>query len=457
MADGPRAVILAAGQGTRMKSAVPKVLHPLAGRPMLLHVVAVAEAATGREPVVVVNPDHAGVADALRGHADPVPQATPRGTGDALRSLPIALRGGGSVVVINGDLPLLRVETVKRLIAAQARSGAACVLLSVVPSDPSGLGRIVRDGQGRVVEVVEERELPAGVAAPAECNAGAYVFAGERLWAALEGLSPENSQGEYYLTDVVRLLGGDVEAVLADDPEEGMGINDRVQLAAAESVLRRRRLVELMRSGVTIEDPATTYVEADVVVGQDSVIRPMTLIRGHTVIGRNCEIGPMAQLRDVLVGNGVRIGTSVVEEAEIRDGVSIGDFNRVRPNTVLETGVSLGTHAEVKNSTVGADSRISHFSCVLDSDVGSGVNVGAGTVTCNYDGVGKHRTVIDDGAFVGSNSTLVAPVEIGRDAYVAAGSIVTMSVPEGALAVGRARQRNIEGWRQRRRDRATAR
>jgi len=434
-----------------MRSARPKVLHPLAGRPMLLHVVEAATAATGAPPVVVLGPGMPAVHETVQAVAEVVVQPEPRGTGDAVRSLPAELREEGPVVVIYGDLPLLRAETIRRLVRTQATTGAACVLLTVVPDRPAGLGRVVRGSSGRVERIVEERDLPQGQPVPAECNAGVYVFSGSHLWPALERLSADNAQGEHYLTDVVALLAPEVEAVLAADPEEALGVNDRRQLAAAEAVLRHRLLEALMLDGVTVEDPATTYVDAAVRVGADTLLRPMTVLRGETVIGRDCEIGPMAQIRDTRIGDRVRIGASVIEEAEIGDGVEIGHFNRVRPGSVLESGVSLGTHAEVKNSRVGAGSRVNHFSCVLDSDVGSEVNIGAGTVTCNYDGREKHRTAIEDGAFIGSNSSLVAPLRVGRGAYVAAASAVTRDVPDGALAVGRARQRTIEGWRRRNR------
>ena len=450
MADAPRAVILAAGQGTRMKSARPKVLHPLVGRPMLLHIVEAVRAATGAPPVVVLGPDQPAVHEAVQGAARVVIQPEPRGTGDALRSLPPELRDEGPVVVIYGDLPLVRTETILGLLRAQEATGAGCVLLTIVSDDGHGLGRVVRGSDGRVERIVEERDLPGlGVPVPDECNAGVYVFSGRHLWPALERLSSDNAQGEYYLTDVVALLAPAVEAVIVTDPAEAMGVNNRLQLAAAEAALRRRLLDALMLDGVTVEDPATTYVDAAVRVGADTVLRPMTVLRGKTVIGRDCEIGPMAQIRDAHIGDRVRIGASVIDEAEIADGVEIGHFNRVRPGSVLESGVSLGTHAEVKNSRVGSGSRVNHFACVLDSDVGTDVNIGAGTVTCNYDGNEKHRTSIEDGAFVGTNSSLVAPVRVGRGAYVAAGSTVTRDVPAGALAVGRARQRNIEGWRDR--------
>ena len=379
-------------------------------------------------------------------------QAEPRGTGDALRSVPERLREAGEVLVMSGDVPLVRADTLGRLIDHHRRSRAAATLLTAMPANPRGLGRVYRDPEtGRVVRTIEERDLPPGAMAPPEVGAGVYVFNGARLWPALARIGNDNAQGEYYLPDVLPLLGGHVEAMLLADAEEALGINDRCQLAAAETVLRTRVLDRLMADGVTVEDPATTYVDATVRVGRDSVIRPMSLLRGATVLGEGCEIGPMAQLYDVVAGDRVTIGASHVESSELGDGVVIGSFNRVRPGSVLAAGVSLGTHAEVKNSRVGAGSRVNHFSCVLDSDVGERVNVGAGTVTCNFDGEAKHRTVIEDDVFVGTNSTLVAPLTIHRDAYVAAGSLVNEDVPAGALAVGRGRQRNVEGWAARRR------
>ena len=450
VADAPLAVVLAAGRGTRMRSRTPKALHPLAGRPLLLHVVAAAAAATGTEPLVVVSPEHPEVAAALDGVASTAEQAQARGTGDALRSVPEARRSAGPVLVLSGDTPLLRPDTFAALLGRQHETAAACVVLGVVPADPHGLGRLVRDAAGGVVRIVEERDLPPGEAAPAECNAGAYAFDGARLWPVLERLGSDNAQGELYLTDVVELLGG-AEAVVAADPDEALGVNDRCQLATAEGVLRRRTLDALMLAGVTVEDPATTYVDPEVRVGRDSVLLPMTVLRGATTLGEGCVVGPMAQLRDVRGGDRVRIGASSLEECELGDDVVIGQYDRLRPGTHLGAGVYVGTHAELKNSHVGPGTRISHFSCVLDSDVGSDVNVGAGTVTCNYDGEAKHRTVIGDGAFIGTDASLVAPVRIGAGAYIAAGSVITRDVPDGALAVERARQTVVERWAERRR------
>ncbi|MGA7989242.1 MAG: bifunctional UDP-N-acetylglucosamine diphosphorylase/glucosamine-1-phosphate N-acetyltransferase GlmU [Candidatus Dormiibacterota bacterium] len=450
MGDGPHAVILAAGQGKRMRSALPKVLHPIGGRPLILSVIDAVVAAVGGAPVVVIASGDTQVRDVLGDAAVCVEQGAPLGTGDALRSVPPDLRRDGPVLVTYGDAPLIRAETLERLLAAHATSPRACTLLLGVPADPSGLGRAVRDQDGHVLRIIEERDLPPGEPVPLECNSGIYVFDGAQLWPALDKLTAANAQGEYYLTDVIEQLTGPVEAVVAPDPDEFIFVNDRRQLAAAEAALRRRTLDALMLSGVTVEDPGTTFVDPEVVVGQDSVLHPMTTLRGATVLGSGCEIGPMALLDRVRGGDRVVIGASHLSECELGDEVRIGSYCRVRPNTVLASGVELGTHAEVKNSAVGPGTHINHFSCVLDSDVGAAVNIGAGTVTCNFDGAAKHRTTIGDHVFVGTNSTLVAPLTIGDGAYVGAGSFVDRDVPAGALAIGRSHQRNVEGWAARR-------
>ncbi len=449
MADGPRAVILAAGNGTRMRSARPKVLHALGGRSLIDYSVELATEVCGRRPLVVVSPLQPAVAAHLDGCADVVIQPQPLGTGDAVRAVPAAFRKPGPVLVLNADVPLLRRETVDRLI--DAAMGHACALLTVKDVEKRGLGRVYRNAVGDVECIVEERDLVDGAVVPDECNAGSYVFDGSRLWPAIERLTRDNVQGEYYLTDVVALLDGPVAAVLTSDPGETLGINDRRQLAAAEAELRRRTLDRLMLAGVTIEDPATTYIDALVEIGEDSVVHPMIVVRGATHLGRECEIGPMAQLTDVRGGDRLHIGASVLEACELGDDVVIGHFDRVRPHSRLHSRVSLGTHAEVKNSTLGTGSRVGHFACVLDSDIGQDVNIGAGAVTCNYDGAVKHRIAVEDGVFVGTNATLVAPLRLGAGSYVAAGSLVNQDVPAGALAVGRARQRNIEDWAVRRR------
>jgi bifunctional UDP-N-acetylglucosamine pyrophosphorylase/glucosamine-1-phosphate N-acetyltransferase len=443
------------------------MLHPLAGRPLVLHAVDTAAQVTGGRPLVVVSPAQPEVRTTVEPHADVVDQPHPRGTGDALRSIPPPYRPAhGTLLVLSGDVPLLRAATLRKLLDHHDATQAACTLLTVTPDDPRGLGRIRRNPTtGRIEGIVEERDLPADPTADTatptgnECNAGVYAFRAADLWPALDHLTPDNAQGEYYLTDVIALLAdrsGGIESVHAGDPTEALGVNDRVQLAQAATEIRRRTLESLMLDGVTVEDPATTYVDPQVRVGRDSTLRPMTVLTGDTALGEDCVVGPMAQLRDVRAGDRVSIGAAMLEDCDLADDVRIGAYVRVRPGTRLETGAYLGTHAEVKNSRIGANSRISHFSAVLDSDVGRDVNIGAGTVTCNYDGVAKHGTVIEDGVFVGTDSILVAPLRIGAGAYVAAGSVITRDVPAGALAVERTEQRNVEGWSERRRRRAAA-
>jgi len=418
---------------------------------MILHVAAALAEAGIERPIAVVSLAQPDVERALEGRAVCVPQTEPLGTGHALASVPAHLRSDGPLLVLGSDVPLLKPETLAALLALHSVSEAACTLLSFSPLDRSGLGRIVRDERGQVQRIVEEADLRDTVETPVECNAGVYVFDGSALWPALSRLQRDNAQGEYYLTDVVEVLGGPVQTMHLDDPDEAMGVNDRRQLSEAEAIQRRRVVDALMLAGVTIRDPVTTYIDSTVDVGADTVIEPMSVLRGRTVIGAGCTIGPMAQLRDVRAGDRVHIGASHLEECVLEDDVKVGSYDRVRPNTVLGPGVELGTHAEVKNSTVGAGTRIGHFSCVLDSDVGRHVNIGAGAVTCNFDGASKHRTVIGDRVFVGTNATLVAPVRLGDGAYVAAGSFIDSDVPADALAVGRTKQRNVERWSARRR------
>jgi bifunctional UDP-N-acetylglucosamine pyrophosphorylase/glucosamine-1-phosphate N-acetyltransferase len=444
-------VVLAAGEGTRMRSATPKVLHRIAGRTLIDHVIALATTVTGRAPIVVVNPAQSQVRQAIAPNADVVEQTRPCGTGDALRSVPADMREPGTVLVLNGDLPLLRAGTVRRLLVSHLRANAACTLLTVIPPNPKGLGRIVRNSEGIIERIVEERDLSdTGYGLP-ECNAGVYAFAGGKLWPALDRLTNDNAQGEFYLTDVIELIEGTVKGVQTGDMTETLGINDRVQLAQANAEVRKRVAGEHMLAGVTIEDPDATYIDAGVRIGTDTVIGPMSVLTGSTVIGDNCRIGPSAHLHDAQVGSRVHIGASFLEDCRLGDDVHIGPYNRIRPNTDLGPGVKIGTHAEVKNSTVGAGSHINHHSCVLDTDMGRNVNVGAGTITVNYDGERKHRTTIGDRAFIGSGSELVAPLTVGADAFVGAGSTITADVEPGALAVERAALRTLPGWVERRR------
>jgi len=446
-------VVLAAGKGVRMNSRIPKVLHPVAGRPMLLWALAAAKAVDPERTLVVTNPDHDGVQAAVDGEGQTVPQREQLGTGHALAQVAAAHRGAGPVVVLYGDMPLLREETVTRLLKAHRKSAAAVTILTATFRDPTGYGRVVRSRNGLFRKIVEEKDASEEERGITEINSGVYCFSGRELWPALLKLENRNRAGEYYLTDAVRLVKGKVQTVEVDDPDEVLGINDRRQLAQAEATMRRRILDKLMADGVTVTDPATTYVDADVRVGRDSLIHPFSVLTGATSAGEDCVIGPFAQIRDSVIGDGCRIERAHIEASRLASNVTVGPFSRLRPGSDLDEGVKVGTHAEIKNSRIGAGTTIAHFSCVLDSTVGANVNIGAGTITANYDGESKHRTDIGDRTQVGSDTIFVAPVTIGSDVYTGAGSVITRDVPAGSLAIARPEQKIVEGWTARRRAR----
>ena len=446
-------VVLAAGKGVRMNSRLPKVLHPVAGRPMLLWSMAAARALDPARTLVVVNPAQDGVQAVLNGEGQTVSQSKALGTGHALAQVAAAHRTGGPVVVLYADAPLLRGETLAALLTEHEKSRAAVTLLTADLENPRGYGRIVRARNGAVRDIIEEKDATGEQKGIREVNSGVYVFSGRELWPALAKLENKNQAGEYYLTDIVRLIKGKVHTMPVEDSDEILGINDRRQLAEAERVMRQRILDGLMTSGVTIADPATTFIDADVQIGRDTVVLPFSLISGESTIGEDCVIGPFAQIRDSIIGDSCRIERAHLEQSTLAQNVHIGPFSRLRPGSVLDDGVRVGTHAEIKNSHIGAGTAIAHFSAVLDSDVGANANIGAGTVTANFDGVDKHRTEIGDRAQVGSDTILVAPVRVGEDAYTAAGSVITADVPAGSLAVERAEQKIVPGWTERRRGR----
>ena len=446
-------VVLAAGKGVRMNSRIPKVLHPVAGRPMLLWSMAAARALDPARTLVVVNPAQDGVQAALNGEGQTVSQAKQLGTGHALAQVTAAHRTAGPVVVIYADAPLLRGETLAGLLAEHQRSRATVTLLTAELENPVGYGRIVRARNGAVRDIVEEKDATDEQKNIHEVNSGVYVFSGRELWPALAKLEDKNRAGEYYLTDIVRLIKGKVHTLPVEDSDEILGINDRRQLAEAERVMRQRILDGLMRAGVTIADPASTFIDADVQIGRDTVVLAFSLISGESSIGEDCVIGPFAQIRDSIIGDACRIERAHVDQSTLAQNVHVGPFSRLRPGSVLDDGVRVGTHAEIKNSHIGAGTAIAHFSAVLDSDVGANANIGAGTVTANFDGVEKHRTEIGDRAQVGSDTILVAPVRVGEDAYTAAGSVITADVPAGSLAVERSEQKIVPGWTERRRGR----
>jgi bifunctional UDP-N-acetylglucosamine pyrophosphorylase/glucosamine-1-phosphate N-acetyltransferase len=457
-------IVLAAGEGKRMKSSLPKMLHPLLGRTLLGHVLAATKPLQPARTVVVVG----HCADQLTAHlaqiapdAVTVVQEVQLGTGHATR-LALETYGPpeGTVVVVNGDVPLLRPGTLRSLVEAHEAAGAAATVLTAEVEQPYGLGRVIRNPiTGAVDAIVEERDATPEQRAVTEINAGVYAFEASLLAQSLGKLTTANAQGEEYLTDVIALLVDADHGVLAHatgDPTEVLGVNDRVELSRLRAILRDRVNEEWMRAGVTIVDPATTWIDVGVTVGRDTVLEPNTHLRGTTVVGEWAVIGPDTTLTDVTVGDGARVIRTHGEGATVGPRTSIGPFAYLRPGTELAERAKVGAFVEVKNSQVGAGTKIPHLSYVGDATIGEETNIGAANVVVNYDGVTKHRTVIGSHVRTGSDTMLVAPVTVGDGAYTAAGSVITKDVPPGALGVGRAEQRNVEGWVQRRRPGTTS-
>ncbi len=448
------AVVLAGGLGTRMKSRLPKPLHRVCGIEMARHVIRAARGARIDLVTLVAPQDRYWlIRDTVGAFASVVPQPEPLGSGDALLQAHRAVSGAATVLVLNSDVPLVRTETVSRLLEAHAESEADVTLLTCVVDRPDGLGRVIRSGDGSVQAVVEERDASKHESKVQEINCGVYCFRASWLWENLPSVEPSES-GEIYLTDLVAAAvkqGRAVETVTTLDQTEALGVNDRVQLAAAEDAMRARIRERLMLEGVTMPDPSSVYVDSGVRVGADTVILPNTHVLGHSRIGLGCVIGPNTVIEDSEVGAGCRVTASHVDGAILARGVEVGPFSRLRRGAYLESGVHLGNFVEVKNSRLGPGAKSGHFSYIGDADVGAEVNVGAGTVTCNYDGEQKHPTTIGDRAFIGSGTMLVAPVSVGEDAATGAGSVVTRDVPPGSMAVGmpaRARRRGGSGGSQ---------
>ncbi|MDD2553886.1 MAG: bifunctional UDP-N-acetylglucosamine diphosphorylase/glucosamine-1-phosphate N-acetyltransferase GlmU [Desulfotomaculaceae bacterium] len=443
-------VILAAGKGTRMKSKLPKVLHHVCGSSMLSYVLDAALGAGVSRIIVVVGCGAEQVAHEVAGRAQIVHQAEQLGTAHALlQAAPSLSDFNGQLLVLCGDTPLIESGTLVELIQSHRSTGAAATVLTASLEDPSGYGRVVRDNQGSVVKIIEQKDASPEEQQIREVNTGIYCFKTEGLFADLSGLAANNAQGEYYLTDIIEInarRGKGIGAVTLADPLEVKGINDRVQLAEAEGYMRGRILRDLMFSGVTVLDPRRAFVDRKVQVGRDTIIYPDTIIEGDTVIGEDCIIGPGVRLVNAVVGNGVSIQYSVVSESSLEDGCSIGPFSHLRPGNSLGRQVKIGNFSEVKQSVVGDGSKVSHLSYVGDATIGKDVNIGAGTITCNYDGRNKYPTRIDDGVFIGSNTNLVAPVKIGAGSVTGAGSTITKDVPAGSLAVERSKQKIIPGW-----------
>ena len=451
-------IVLAAGAGTRMKSSLPKVLHPIAGRPLLWHAMAAAAAVSPQQLVAVVGHGRDRVGPYLTEHHPAVIQVVQEqqlGTGHAVeQALAAAPAAAGTVLVTYGDVPLLTGGTLLTLAAEHRRSSAAVTVLTAIVDDPSGYGRIVRDANGELVGIVEHRDADAGQREIREINSGVYAFDGTVLTAALARITPANAQGERYLTDVVSLARADghrVGTVLTPDAAETEGVNDRVQLADLSRRLNARLVQAAQLGGVTVFDPATTWIHADVRIGRDTQVLPGTSLEAGTVIGEGCTIGPDTTLAGCSVADGASVVRSHCLGASIGPGASVGPFTFLRGGTSLGAQAKAGAFVEIKNSAVGDRAKVPHLSYVGDATIGSGTNLGAGTITANYDGVHKHRTMVGRDAFVGTDSTLIAPVTIGDGAYVAAGSTVTDDVAAGDLAVARGRQHAVKGWVLRRR------
>jgi bifunctional UDP-N-acetylglucosamine pyrophosphorylase / glucosamine-1-phosphate N-acetyltransferase len=445
-------VVLAAGEGTRMRSATPKVLHEVAGRSLVGNVLAACAPLGADATVVVVGAGREAVTAHLAGIAPaavPVVQAEQRGTGHAARVALDALPElDGTVLLLPGDAPLLRTETLHRLVEEHHSTGAVATLLTAVVPDPTGYGRVLRGPDRMVTRVVEQRDATDEEREVAEINTSVYAFEAAPLRAELSRLSTANAQGEEYLTDVVGAFvaaGRTVGAVVAT-AEETAGVNDRVQLAAAHRAYNDRLLLDWMRAGVTVLDPATTWVGAEVVLEPDAVLHPGVQLHGRTTVAAGAEVGPDSTLTDTEVGPGARVVRSHCAGARVGAGASVGPFAYLRPGAVLGEKAKVGTYVEVKASELGAGAKVPHLSYVGDATVGAGSNLGAGTIVANYDGVAKHRTVVGEHVRVGSDTVLVAPVEIGDGAYVAAGSVITGTVGPGDLGVARSRQRNVPRW-----------
>ncbi len=441
-----------------MRSATAKLLHPLCGRPLVAWPVEAARDA-GAAQIVVIDAPGRQLEPVLNGGVAIAEQAEPRGTADAVKSAAQHIERGSTVIVLNGDAPLITGATIAELADTHARSGAAATIATATLDDPSGYGRVLRAPDGTVERVVEtkvagdatERELHIR-----EVNSGLYAFDGGELLDALEQIDADNAQGELYLPDVLSVIRGGERSVLAHelaDPSETLGVNDRADLARVRAVAQARIHDRLMRAGVTIVNPAATMIDADVEIAADATIAPFSNLHGATRIGAGTTIGPLTTLIDARVGEGSSVIHSYAVDADVGDRVSVGPFAYLRPGAVLREGSKAGTFVEIKNSTIGAGTKVPHLSYIGDADVGEDTNLGAATITANYDGTRKHRTTIGDRVKTSVDTTLVAPVEVGDDAYTGAGSVITKDVPPGALGIARERQRNIEGYTKRRNER----
>jgi bifunctional UDP-N-acetylglucosamine pyrophosphorylase / glucosamine-1-phosphate N-acetyltransferase len=452
--SSPLVLVMAAGEGTRMRSSLPKMLHPVCGRPMVAWPILAARDAGAGRVVAIVSPDH-DISAGLPAEVESVVQPKPDGTGGALRAALEQIRAGDTVLVLSGDHPCISAGTISGLLESHRESGAAATVMTAVLDDPASYGRIVRDQAGDIARIVEAKS--AGDASPEELeirevNAGTYAFAAEPLADALERIGNDNAQGEYYLGDVLPVLreaGLRVAAHAAPDDTVMLGVNTRVELAGAEAECRRRILEEHMLAGVTVVDPGSTWIDVGVQIAADARIEPGTSLRGATEIGTGCVVGPLTTLIDATLGEGATVLHSYLVECRVEDGCRVGPFAYLRPGAELAAGAKAGSFVEIKNSQIGEGAKVPHLAYVGDAEVGAGSNLGAGTITANYDGFRKNRTVIGRNARLGVDTMLIAPVEVGDDAYTGAGAVIKHDVPEGALSVSQNEQRDIEGYSER--------
>lgn len=454
--EGVSTIILGAGLGKRMRSGLAKVLHPVAGVPMILYPVEVAKQVSSERIIVVAGFQADKVKSILPSDVEIVHQPGPKGTADAVKLAFDALGDyRGRVIVLCGDVPLITKETVVDLISSHQRKGASITVLTTEVDDPGGYGRILRNANGDIVRIVEDADADENIKSIREINTGIYVFETGFFKSILEEITPENMQKEFYLTDTIEIgreRGIRVYAYRTERVSDVIGVNTRVDLAYAETIMKKRINERHMLNGVTMIDPEATYIERDVVIGKDVVIYPGVVLQGHSVIGETTVIYSHSRIINSRIGRGVIIrDSSIIEDSIIEDGVQIGPFARLRPGTKVDRNARIGNFVELKKVTLGEGSKANHLTYLGDAEIGRDVNIGAGTITCNYDGWVKHKTAIGDRVFIGSDVQIVAPVKIGDDTFVAAGTTVTRDVPSGALAISRTEQKNKEGWVEKRR------